>query len=1032
MATIEQKKLTFDVEIHDAQFNHMGKYFLKLRIQSLHTHNFSQIRIKKPPYDDYAYDNEGLTDVVQQTADAELCTFHDRFFSFKLPKGFCKNDKNHDVYLLIEAFSLPEKDNDMGKKVGEGKFAIYPRTNAPRINLNVKTGQDMYNYTDIVSLLRTVKTDNIQMHCGRLRCTFALKESVTTPKREDRRPSPEPTPTPRPTPRPQPVVRPSPRPVKVETPPPPPPRRASPVSSWGDNLSLNITLPASPPPPPLSDGRQMAESPLPNRDQSTFSMGPGWRHVSQTGKEQIDVILHGASSVPPTNKGNRPVPYVSIKTKSEDDRHVRGQGRTHATIRPTSAPTWEERLSLELDENKAPDETMVLTVGDSVSKQTLVNYKIPVGHLQPFHQYHMEMVVPSKDSPSGVRMYASVMRKLSKLPKEMSSPNYHGLEVYLRSVQRSLQNPPGPLVAVARIVPDYYNYKADNLMSNPRTAGVSMTSVTFPSPHPSSFSVVPRSKHGYPQVSLPGHPEKQPTWNQPYLFSAEKDKATMFTPSAALVIEYYVADTTMNDDYWKIQSPIGFSSLLLDQQMYTHLTADRAKNGLRIEGLPIQGTDMLTEDGRAPTVGLILKLITTDHPDSMGSYSNINTLPEIDLHPTETMTYYRHSPDELKLDLPESPDNMDDEEEEEERGPNGEWVLRRKPLKSILPIRDGELPPYEAMETILPEYEYIFKEGETTEKTSRTYRKDPQSNRTQHHTQRTTVTVGPSRRNDYDPSVMVIDAQMRETDNYRTAVTRMGHDIVTLRNTVRSLENENSQLRGRGYNDATALIIDSTETESLSKTDLASRYASLREKFVSQMATVKSYKDKVQRLQNELIKKNDREKEYLRMSQAHSGQQELLQRLQEKILKLQKLEETVRKQERVIEKLERIIYKLKNSKGEGVSGDFNSAMAEENRRLRQQIIDLQEQLKNSGRGGDDLEKLELYQALERAEARIMALEKQLSENSRNWGRERADISIRLNEAEHGLGRNATMASHEYPTLDELRLQRTLRLEPLLR
>lgn len=41
---------------------------------------------------------------------------------------------------------------------------------------------------------------------------------------------------------------------------------------------------------------------------------------------------------------------------------------------------------------------------------------------------------------------------------------------------------------------------------------------------------------------------------------------------------------------------------------------------------------------------------------------------------------------------------------------------------------------------------------------------------------------------------------------------------------------------------------------------------------------------------------------------------------------------------------------------------------------------------------------------------------QLSENSRNWGRERADISIRLNEAEHGLGRNATLASHEYPTL----------------
>ena len=44
--------------------------------------------------------------------------------------------------------------------------------------------------------------------------------------------------------------------------------------------------------------------------------------------------------------------------------------------------------------------------------------------------------------------------------------------------------------------------RSNYLVSHPRAAGVSMTSVSFPSPHPSSFSVPPRTKHGYPQVKL--------------------------------------------------------------------------------------------------------------------------------------------------------------------------------------------------------------------------------------------------------------------------------------------------------------------------------------------------------------------------------------------------------------------------------------------------------------------------------------------------------------------------------------------------
>lgn len=160
--------------------------------------------------------------------------------------GFCKNDKNHDVYLLVEAFSLPS-DGGMGRKVGEGKFAIYPRPNAPRIKADVEPGEDFYNYTDVLSLLRTVSTDSVQMHCGRIRSVYALREVVVPKPKSPLKTPPKKTikkPTPIPQPSPPPSSRPAPRPK-------PPP---SPTSSWGgDNIS--IMLPSSPAFPPLSDGK---------------------------------------------------------------------------------------------------------------------------------------------------------------------------------------------------------------------------------------------------------------------------------------------------------------------------------------------------------------------------------------------------------------------------------------------------------------------------------------------------------------------------------------------------------------------------------------------------------------------------------------------------------------------------------------------------------------------------------------------------------------------------------------------------------
>ena len=72
----------------------------------------------------------------------------------------------------------------------------------------------------------------------------------------------------------------------------------------------------------------------------------------------------------------------------------------------------------------------------------------------------------------------------------------------------------------------------------------------------------------------------------------------------------------------------------------------------------------------------------------------------------------------------------------------------------------------------------------------------------------------------------LLDHQMRELEKYRTAVHKMGQDILTLRQQIRDVEGDNSKLRRdlARYNDATKLLMDSQDLDGLTKPELAARY----------------------------------------------------------------------------------------------------------------------------------------------------------------------------------------------------------------
>ncbi|KFZ62331.1 Coiled-coil domain-containing protein 33, partial [Podiceps cristatus] len=171
----EEKTLDFEFEVVSAQFNQQGHYALQLTVENPLLQGSStgiELRINSG---EVIQSSTGITDTIEQSNLDQIYSFQRRKFTFTLPRGFCKNDKNHDVRLHIEALHFPEWAERMSRRVGEAFFAIYPRTNQPRMKLSAGKDEDWYRYSAVMALLR-VGSEQPAMHCGRLAFTTSLHE----------------------------------------------------------------------------------------------------------------------------------------------------------------------------------------------------------------------------------------------------------------------------------------------------------------------------------------------------------------------------------------------------------------------------------------------------------------------------------------------------------------------------------------------------------------------------------------------------------------------------------------------------------------------------------------------------------------------------------------------------------------------------------------------------------------------------------------------------------------------------------------
>ncbi|XP_054858282.1 coiled-coil domain-containing protein 33 [Eublepharis macularius] len=963
----EEKILDFDFELVNVQFNETGRYALRLTVENPLLEGSGagvQLRVNS---EDPHYTNTATTDVIEQSNLNDIYAFEKRRFLFTLPKGFCKNDKNHDARLRIEALRLRGALLKSSVKAGESFFAIYPRTNQPRMNLFASKDEDLYRYSDIMALLR-VSTDDLAMHCGRLAYTVSFHEHRPITKKEmpsSSRCSPLP-------------------PAKQDETHGPGTNFPAPFQSLGiPQQSYSVSTPE--PSPRLSSAVEthsygvrdfkVKEDPV-EHGQPVQTSGTSNQHLANSTKESITVTLHGANNLPSTKKGHVPSPYVIIKTTSDDENKQPAQGVTHAAVQPTHSPSWEEKVTVEIEAQKAGEEDVSLIVADKDTKEILARYNIPVKYLRPFHHYHCALTLPRKKDPAGTKLYATLVRKRSIIPR-YAGIDYTGLEVFLRGVNETLADPEGSVIAIARIVNNVKAYQEEMKSRASDVPPVPLTVANFPDPVIEEFDVPRLTNQGYPQVSIASGPPEKPVWNTSYLFQG-RDGATAFSDDTALVIEYFKSKPEMEGK----PKPLGFSVLPLTNRVYRRLLSERSKNGVQVRNLPIQNTALRTTSGEAPTVQLGLQLINSERPDTFLNPSTTNGLPLLDPDLVDKLGNIKEP-----WTRPSSKTTVNPASSEESIFVTPE---RKKSLTdlSVLHKDENGFPSHDAVAGILPDKQLytrpVFQEV---------------------------------------PDV--------ETDTFRSAIQRMADDILSLRRHIASLETENNALRRNlaMHEDVGRVLLEDIDLDVMTRAEIVDRIMSLKQKLSAGAREMAKMKDRVQRLQNELIRKNDREKDLLLLQRAHQQQQVALRKYQAKIAKMKALEDAVRQQEKVIESMERMLEEKMMDRykdtvqdpgrypvpGDRWAKDLYTTLMTENTRLRDELskscyrsspIILQQQalpepvLSNS-------EKLSLLTKLEKAEARIHVLECQLEESARKWGREKQNYSTRLLEHERGFSHSPT-------------------------
>ncbi|KAJ3224830.1 Coiled-coil domain-containing protein 33 [Chytriomyces hyalinus] len=289
---------------------------------------------------------------------------------------------------------------------------------------------------------------------------------------------------------------------------------------------------------------------------------------------------------------------------------------------------------------------------------------------------------------------------------------------------------------------------------------------------------------------------------------------------------------------------------------------------------------------------------------------------------------------------------------------------------------------------------------------------------------------------DVEQRQRLIDKLLHELETRSNAVQKVGQDLVTSKERNAKLEEKIKLLEDklRESEIKTNKLLNTVDIQDIPRLELEKRYSSMAERLQNEIVKHRNLSAQLEVAQLAQIERNDVEKKYLEMQQAHMAQQKLLHALQSDKEAENLFKATIKKQEHVIGRLgsylkERVPANIQGKIDEAIKAsepdelevNLYKVLADENTALKRQISDM-EKRQNSEAHAPKLNDIryhpqpysnnasahvvpeatyvEVLMRAESSETRVVVLEEELARNAKRFAKQLADMQKRLHEREH--------------------------------
>ncbi|KAI8618821.1 hypothetical protein BC830DRAFT_887257 [Chytriomyces sp. MP71] len=301
---------------------------------------------------------------------------------------------------------------------------------------------------------------------------------------------------------------------------------------------------------------------------------------------------------------------------------------------------------------------------------------------------------------------------------------------------------------------------------------------------------------------------------------------------------------------------------------------------------------------------------------------------------------------------------------------------------------------------------------------------------------------------DVEQRQRLIDRLLQELEGRANAIQKIGQDLVLCKERNTKLEEKTLMLEDklRESEIRTTKLLNTVDIQDIPRDELEKRYSSMAQRLQNEIIAKRELSVKLEIAQLAQIERNDIEKKYLEMQQAHLAQQQKLQELQGGNNVISHYKATIEKQEHVIAKLgsylkekmpetvqRKIDDAINSNNTEDVEINLYRVLADENALLKRQILELEttkdvsnqlstsnKMLSISSSSFSDSQYLEVLMRAETSETRVSVLEAELAKNARKFACQLADMQKKLTE------RSSQQRTPEYSILKDIKPENIVR------